>query len=90
MPVKTKECMEDWYWICSGHIWKTATGSIVDCRAYQGLVLSLSELLRIRRYWICAGLQSIGRTCTGSRLHVTRRTGTVMDCTVYGEVVLGL
>ena len=51
--------------------------SIVDCRVYGGLVQSLNELLRIRKYWICAGLQSIGRTCTGSGgLYIIRRTGT--------------
>ena len=54
--------------------------SIVDCRVYGGLVLGLNKLLRIRRYWICAGLQSIGRTCTGSEV----------DCILYGRLVLGL
>ena len=73
--------MEDWYRICSGQsIWRNGTVSIVNCRVYGGLVLGLNELLRIRRYWICARLQSIGRTCTGSEV----------DCILYGGLVLGL
>ena len=54
--------------------------SIVDCRVCGRLVLGLNQPLRIRRYWICAGLQSIGKTCTGSE----------MDCILYGGLVLGL
>ena len=54
--------------------------SIVDCRVYGRLVLGLNELLKIRRYWIYAGLQSITRTCTGSEV----------DCILYGGLVLGL
>ena len=78
--------MEDWYWICSGQsIGRTGTGSIVDRRVYRGLVLDLSRLLIIRRYWICAGLQSIGRTCTESEVdsYIIQRAGTefVVDCT---------
>ena len=73
--------MEDWYWIHSGQsIWRTGTASIVDCRVSGGMVLGLNELLRIRRYWICARLLSIGRTCTGSEV----------DCILYGGLVLGL
>ena len=53
--------------------------SIVDC-LYGGLVLGLNQLLRISRYWICAGLQSIGKTCTGSEV----------DCILYGGLILGL
>ena len=54
--------------------------SIVDCRVYGGLVLGLNQLPRLRRYWICAGLQSIGQTCTESEV----------DCILYGGLVLGL
>ena len=54
--------------------------SVVDCRVYGGLVLSLNDMLRIRGYWICAILHSIGRTCTGSEV----------DCILYVELVMGL
>ena len=47
--------------------------------------LVYSGLLRIRKiYWICAGLQSIGRTCTGSGgQYIIQRTGigSLVDCT---------
>ena len=51
--------------------------SIVDCRVYGGLVLGLNELLRIKKYWICDGLQSIERTCTGSKV----------DCILYIYII---
>ena len=50
--------------------------SIVNCRVYGGLLLGLNQLPRLRRYWICAGLQSLGKTCTESGLYIIRRTGT--------------
>ena len=49
-------------------------------RVYGGLVLGLSGLLRIRRYWICAGLRNIGRTCIVSEV----------DCILHGGLILGL
>ena len=52
----------------------------MDCRVYGGLALGLSGLLRIMRYWICAGLQRIGRTCIASEV----------DCILHVEVILGL
>ena len=50
--------------------------------------LFYSGLLRIRKtYWIYAGLQSIGRTCTGSGgQYIIQRTGigSLDDCTDCG------
>ena len=63
----TIECMEDQYWI------------FTRLRVYGGLVLGLSGLLKIR-YWINAGLQSIGRTCIVSEV----------DCILHGGLILGL
>ena len=50
--------------------------------------LVYSGLLRIRKtYCICAGLQSIGRTCIGSSgQYIIQRTGigSLVDCTDCG------
>ena len=53
----------------------------MDCRVYGGW------------YWICAGLQSIGRIGSGSEMdYVIRGTDTVLivDCRVYGGLILDL
>ena len=51
--------------------------------------LVYSGLFRMRKTcWICAGLQSIGRTFTGSGAqYIIRRTGTgSMECTDCGRL----
>ena len=49
--------------------------SVVDCIEYMEDWYWVS-----RSYWICAGLQNIGKTCTGSEVY----------CILYRGLVLGL
>ena len=58
----------------------TVTGSAMDCKVYAEMVLGLLWTVKYTEDCICRGMESI------------RRTGTVyvVDCRVYGGIVLGL
>ena len=70
--------------VCSGFLFKrgTGTGSVVECRAYGGLVLGL--------YWIVVYTED--RFLDLNRLKSIQRkgTGSIVNCVLYRGVVLCL
>ena len=67
-------------------IWRTCTGSVLDCRAYEGLVRGLLWTVEFIAdlKWVCAGLQSTGRTGFMAEVNIILYEGLVLN--VYWTV----